>query len=426
MGEVNDESKRVAILPGGQEAQIALMWLARLRWLAVVGQVLATGVAQWVLKLDLPLAPIVTVVVVTLVSNVAIVVWSRRGVAPGWTVPAVLLLDTCSLTVLLYYTGGPDNPFSSLYLVHVAMSVVAVGPAWTWVQVVAAVGAYLLLMWNHRELEPAPPQWAGPAGKWAALVLVSLLIAYFIGRVTSALREREQELGALREQASRNEQLAALTTLAAGAAHELGTPLGTIAVVAKELELAAGKVKDDDSMAEDARLIRAEVDRCRRILDRMRIDIVEDLSQKTSAVRLDDLIERVRQDLAADEQARLQVRYEAGLDVFVAPSRAIQQAVVVMVRNAFDATPRDQQVTLGIHKRGGRVAFEVEDRGHGMDEETLRRAGEPFFTTKPPGKGMGLGLFLVRLVAEKFGGSFKLHSKPGEGTRSVLELPDAS
>src|SRR5687768_6484251 len=105
------------------------MWLARLRWLAVVGQVLATGVAQWVLKLDLPLAPIVAVVVVTLVSNVAIVVWSRRGVAPGWTVPAVLLLDTCSLTVLLYYTGGPDNPFSSLYLVHVAMSVVAVGPA---------------------------------------------------------------------------------------------------------------------------------------------------------------------------------------------------------------------------------------------------------------------------------------------------------
>jgi two-component system sensor histidine kinase RegB len=83
-------------------------------------------------------------------------------------------------------------------------------------------------------------------------------------------------------------------------------------------------------------------------------------------------------------------------------------------------------VTLGIHKRGKRVAFEVEDHGHGMDEETLRRAGEPFFTTKAPGKGMGLGLFLVKLVAEKFGGSFKLHSRPGEGTRSVLELPDAS
>src|SRR5688572_2825517 len=120
-------------------------------------------------------------------SNLAIVSWTRKRAAPGWSVPAVLLLDTCSLTALLYYTGGPENPFSSLYLVHVAMSVVAVGPAWTWVQVVTAIGSYLLLMWYHRDLQPAPPAWAGPAGKWTALVLVSLLIAYFIGRVTGAL-----------------------------------------------------------------------------------------------------------------------------------------------------------------------------------------------------------------------------------------------
>jgi two-component system sensor histidine kinase RegB len=261
-------------------------------------------------------------------------------------------------------------------------------------------------------------------GRWAALALVAVVIAYFMGRVMRSLRQEQQELAKVREQATRNEQLAALTTLAAGAAHELGTPLGTIAVVAKELELAASS-SGGESMAEDARLIREEVDRCRRILDRMRVDIIEDLSQKPGKVNLNDLIERLRQDLDREEQGRLQVRYSDDIDVVVAPSRAVQQAVGVLLRNAFDATPAGERVTLGISKRDGNIVFEVADKGEGMPEEVLRRAGEPFFTTKAPGRGMGLGLFLVRLVAEKAGGRLKLHSKQGEGTVSVLELPEA-
>jgi two-component system sensor histidine kinase RegB len=121
------------------------------------------------------------------------------------------------------------------------------------------------------------------------------------------------------------------------------------------------------------------------------------------------------------------VRCDDDLKELDAPVRALKQAMGVLLRNAFDASPADRPVTLGIHRtRAGRVIFEVEDQGCGMNEEVLRRAGQPFFTTKSPGKGMGLGLFLVRLVAQRYGGSFSLNSRPGEGTRSALELPAAT
>lgn len=106
-----------------------------------------------------------------------------------------------------------------------------------------------------------------------------------------------------------------------------------------------------------------------------------------------------------------------------APLRAVQQAVQFLVNNAFDASPPNAHVELEVARTERGVSFAVRDRGTGMDAETLRRATEPFFTTKDPGRGMGLGLFLVRLVAERNGGQFALDSAPDRGTTARLELP---
>ena len=108
----------------------------------------------------------------------------------------------------------------------------------------------------------------------------------------------------------------------------------------------------------------------------------------------------------------------------MAPPRALEQSLLVLLRNAFDASPENFPVTLDISRRNGKIRFEVRDSGTGMSEEMLRRAGEPFFTTKDPGKGMGLGLFLVRLVAEQSGATFTIDSRSAEGTRCVLEFPE--
>ena len=369
-----------------EEPEIVLTWLVRLRWLAIAGQILAVTVAYWGMGLPIELAPMAAVIAFTLLSNIALVQVMRIGLVHSALVPAVLVLDVCLLTALLYFSGGTDNPFVILYIVHIVMSVAVLGPAWTWLIVAIACGSFALLLRFHKPLMSdgrALPARLGDLGRWIAFALVAMLIGYFVRRVTRALRQREQELGATRERASRSEQLASLTTLAAGAAHELGTPLGTIAVIAKELELAAARVEAEggagEPMAEDARLIRQEVDRCRRILDRMRVDIVEDLHQRTTTIPVEALLAKLREDLPSDEAARLRVSYAASVREVTGPVRAVQQALVVLVRNAFDAMPGEaDEVKLSIERVDGRTVFTVEDRGHGMADEVLRRAGQPF------------------------------------------------
>ena len=422
MTELSRRPSFAAFLFALKEPQIVLAALTRLRWLAVIGQLAATLLAEAVLRQRLPLAPIVGVIVITALTNAMLAWLPTVGKPPGWLVQVVLLLDVYLLTILLYLTGGPTNPFASLYLIHVAMAVIVLRAGWTWLVVATIAACYGVLLRWHWDLRLDPPIQA--IGNWVALVLVSVLITTFIGSVIRSLRQREHELANVRERAAKSEQLAALTTLAAGAAHELNTPLGTIAVVARELELSCNSHGERESFLDDARLIRREVDRCQQILSRMRVDIGEEVSHR-SVISFAELEKRLRESLGEEQLKRLEIVRLGQVDGVPAPPRAIEQALLVLLRNAFDASEADKPVKLQVERRGGHVRFGIRDRGCGMSEEMLRRAGEPFFTTKEPGHGMGLGLFLVRLVAQQCGATFSIDSKPGEGTTCVLELSEA-
>lgn len=426
MSETGRRASFSELLSEGHEPEIVLRAIVRLRWLAVVGQIAATAVAVWGFHLALPVGAIAWVIFGTACSNALLAVGMRLGRPPAGLVQVVLLLDVVLFTQILYFTGGPENPFSSLYLIHVAMAVIVLPGAWKWVVIATVAVCYGVLLKWHWPLGSADaplPERAVIVGNWTALVLVSVLIAAFIEWVVRALRQREGELVEMRERAAKNEQLAALTTLAAGAAHELGTPLGTIAVVAKELEIGCGPAEQFDGVREDARLIRREVDRCRTILSRMRFDIGEDVSRRSS-LDVRALGDRLRDSLSEPEQARLAIRIEPGIQTVYAPPRALEQSLLVLLRNAFDASGGRGEVVLEVTREQGFVRFEVKDQGMGMSAEMVRRAGEPFYTTKEPGKGMGLGLFLVRLVAERCGAKFTIQSTEGKGTRCVFELPD--
>jgi two-component system sensor histidine kinase RegB len=262
--------------------------------------------------------------------------------------------------------------------------------------------------------------------QWIALALVAIVIAYFVGRMTQSLRSHEKALEAERDRGARNERLASLTTLAAGAAHELNTPLSTIAVVARELELQSEKRGDGESMAEDARLIRREIDRCQVILGRMRVDVLHGDSPKAQPMSAQQFVEKLSVEMKAVGGQSLEIEHSANLPQISLPLSAVEQAVGILVDNALEASPAGKRVRLWISAWNGQIIFEVTDHGPGMSPEVARRAGEPFFTTKPPGKGMGMGLFLVRLVAEKLGGSLQLESEPGRGTRATLALPTSA
>jgi two-component system sensor histidine kinase RegB len=407
--------------------EIVLDWLVRLRWLAVIGQLGATTVSTLLLDLELPLPVIAVLVGITLASNGALILLRRFGRTPEWMLPTVVLFDVLMLSTVLFFTGGTKNPFAILFIVHVAVGVVVLSPVWTWVIFALSITAYAMLSFLNRPLLPdgrVLPYWASEVGGWLALVLTSGLTVYFIGRLQSSLRQREQELLSTRERVMRSERLASVTALAAGAAHELGSPLGTIAVVARELELNASRGAPANEISEDAQLIREEVERCRAILNRMRLEVGDDLRFQPSAVSAQEFIDGACVDLVDERKAQVVADVTPGCEQIFLPSRAILRAVGVLLRNGFEASRPGASITLRVSRTGNFAEATVIDTGHGMPPDVLKRAGEPFFTTKEMGRGMGMGLFIVKLIAEQNGGGVRMESEAGRGTTATIYWPE--
>ncbi|HXJ35974.1 MAG TPA: ATP-binding protein [Candidatus Eisenbacteria bacterium] len=413
---------------------VGLPWLTRLRWGAAAGQLAAVAVVHQFAE-PMPLARVLSIIAAGAASNLALAVWLARGhVATRPLCGAVLALDTVLLTGLLQATGGPLNPFSILYLVHITLAAVVLGAAWTWALAGLAVACYgaLFLAVPFPAIAPMHAHDGGMLslhlqGMWIAFMLAAALTAYFVVQLSAAIEGRDAELARVREQASRAERLASLTTLAAGAAHELGTPLATIAVVATELERAVATLPESRAIAlgDDARLIRSEVSRCRRILDLLASDAGGPAGEAPTMVDLRSLIDDTLSALPPGNVSRVAVSLPRPVLRLNVPRRALVQVLANLVHNALDASTPDGAVRVAVDLGPATLEFAIEDDGPGMPPDVLARCGEPFFTTKGPGRGLGLGVFLARTLAEELGGSLDLSSPPGRGVRAALRLPTA-
>jgi two-component system sensor histidine kinase RegB len=262
-------------------------------------------------------------------------------------------------------------------------------------------------------------------GMWLAYTLAAGFVVHFVSRVASALSAREHELFELQRSAVRHARLAALSTLAAGAAHELGTPLATIALVAKELEHGLERAGPLATWVGDARLIRQEVERCREILQQMAARAGEGTGEMLRQVSVLGVQQRLLEALGSDA-AQVSFEQQGELSELVAPPTLLVQVLTNLVRNAFDAhsdAAERAPVRVVMCVEAERAAFEVLDRGAGIPAQDSERVGEPFFTTKAPGRGLGLGVFLARTFAERMGGALTLATRPGGGTVARLTLP---
>jgi two-component system sensor histidine kinase RegB len=408
-----------------RRAEVSLGWLIRLRWGAVLGQSATIAVARVFLHAPLPLERLLTLVLVLLASNLLLTAAGRRA-APGTLCGAALAFDTLQLTGLLHATGGAANPFSVLYLVYITLAAVVLAARWTWFLAALSIGCYGLLFMTEWPLEHVGHGGAAMQlhlqGMWVAFCVAAVLTALFVVQMSTAIEKRDAEMAAMRDRTARSERLASLTTLAAGAAHELGSPLATIAVAARELERSILSLPGGQSAAllEDAALIRSELDRCRAILDRMAADVGQTPGEAAIELSAPELLTEVVGTLPAAHRARVTTS-TLGAARVCAPRRALVQVAANLLRNALDAG--GDTVTFGVEVGPAGLLVRVHDNGPGMPPEVLARVGEPFFSTKAPGTGLGLGVFIARSLCEQMGGRLTLESGPGRGTTAQAEIP---
>jgi two-component system, sensor histidine kinase RegB len=405
----------------------------RLRFGAVLGQLVVIAAVSWGLGVQLPLLPLAAILALELLLNV----WSLsvlRGRKPVAERDVTLSVGTDLLlfSALLYFSGGPANPFSFLYLIHIALAAVVLPPRTSFTLVASALACSLGLFWAH---VPLPHDHAHHMqeyswhmrGMWVAFGLAACFIVYFIQRVLRELRSIEDQLTLSRERATRGDAVAALAMLSAGAAHELASPLSTIALASGELlrrlpaDSAAAQARDD------VLLIKSQVERCRAILDQLAAEAGQAHGSSFGELSWPLILE---QGLSGFDRQRLTIEAPDGEPLKLTGSLgAISQALRNLVRNAFDASGPEGAVRVGVSEQRDELAFSVQDDGPGMPESVLLRATEPFFTTKPRGQGMGLGLFLAQSVAEQMGGRLELSSptaQTGRGTLAKLVLPLAA
>jgi two-component system sensor histidine kinase RegB len=410
--------------------ELGVPWLVRLRWAAVLVQAVALGTARVAFDLDFPWFTVIALVALSAASNGAL---ARRQGEPRATaaVPWVLMLDVALLTAILGLTGGPMNPFSVFYVVHVALAAMLLETRRAWlvatITIVAFACLFLMQPDDPHAMHHGEALSAHLIGMWVAYLLAAGFVAHFVSRLSSALRARERRLAEVAQLAAVNERLASLSSFSANAAHELGSPLGTIALAAGDLVTALEAVDRASPLSEDARLVAREVARCRGILADLSARAGQSVGEMPSHSTPQAVVDAAVALLPPPLRASLAVTWETP-EAADAPClltvRTLSQMVANLLRNAWEAsedTARPPEVTLAIACRE-ELVLRVLDRGPGLPPAVAARLGEPFVTTRADRGGLGLGLYLAAAFARRAGGSLSVSPRQGGGTEARLTL----
>jgi two-component system, sensor histidine kinase RegB len=431
-------------------APSVLTRIVALRRISVLAQAAVLLLAVGWLKIPLPVAAMAGITVALGLFNL-FAQWRLAQPRPisDDEVLAQLLVDVAALGGLLYFAGGSANPFVSLFLVPPTIAAAMLPARQAWFMAAATLLAYTFLMFWNLPL-PAPqgdlaeldallarasgvaPEHAGHVsgfalhvlGMWLNFVVSAIIVVLFLTRMAAALKARDKALATAREAALKNEQILALGTLAAGAAHKLGTPLSTMAVVLHEAELAH---TDDAELCEDLQLLRTQVDECKRILSLTLASAGQARDEASCRIALDAYLERLLEDW---QLIRPRVSIDTRIDgprpaPQIATDRRLEQALLNLLDNAADVSPDALRFEAAWDADSLRI--DILDRGPGIDPATAARLGEAFVSTKAgtPGQsgGLGLGFFLTNATLEQLGGRVELTPREGGGTRTRVVLP---
>ncbi len=400
--------------------------LILIRWIAAGGQAATLLTVKFGLGFDLPLLACMAAIAASAASNG----WLVRRRAPkarlGDREAALVLgFDLVQLSVLLYLTGGLLNPFTILILAPVTVSATILSRGATVALVGLAIACITLLATCRLPLPWSPGEFTLPAqyllGIWTALSVATVFIAAYVWSVAEEARRMSEALAEARQALSREQRFTALGGLAAAAAHELGSPLATIAVVAREL---TRSVEPGSPMAEDVDLLLSQSDRCRHIL--------AELSRRPEAMggipfehmALSTLIEQAGEPhetgaIALDIE--VEPRDEAP-EPEVVRSPEILLAVGTLIQNAMQFAGARVEVTVGWSADEVEVA--IHDDGPGFSADVLTSLGEPYVSSRAgDGKHMGLGIFIAQTLLERTGAVLEFRNRGG--AEVVIRWPRA-
>ncbi|TQV80121.1 HAMP domain-containing histidine kinase [Exilibacterium tricleocarpae] len=400
--------------------------LLAIRSVLVVSLLAAIAFAHFSRQLPLPYATLTLILAgLTIISTLTLVRLGRSWPVTEGEFFGQIVIDIASVTLLLYFSGGAGNPFVSYYLVPLSISAATLAWHYTWIVALLSLAAYSgLLFYSLPIAELAPPSGHHHAGgelnlhiigMWLNFVVSAGLITYFVVKMAAALREQEAQLAAHREDNLRDEQLMAVATLAAGTAHELGTPLSTIKVLLAEMR---ADYRDNRSLNDDLALLQSQVDHCRDTLHQLVRQAGQASGDGPRSLRAycNQLIDKwllMRPDVKA------KIRFNAtGGDREASIHPTVDQSIINLLNNAADASP--EQVEVDIDWTEQQLCIDIGDRGKGVPVELADQLGKPFLTSK--GKGLGLGLFLTHATLSRYNGTVKLYNREGGGTLTELRL----
>lgn len=400
---------------------VNLRRLLYLRGVIIVGQCLLISLSVLWYGIQLPLVPMFAIIAIYALVSIITLAQLRRARDTG--INSFFLqvsIDVIEMAAMLYLSGGASNPFVSMLLLPLIIITSTMPRPYIWTMAVITIVAYSLLMLMHEPVVRIP---AGDGeqfhthvlGMWVNFVVTITLLVTFLLRMAESIRERDNRLARNRELMLQDESLLALGTVAAGAAHEIATPLATMAIVAGELET---QLRGDPELLEQVQLLRQQVGRCRDTLDQMTARAGSNHSG--SRVALDRFLGHTIaqwQNMRPHGQVELEIQ-DTTVTPEITSQVALTQAIVSLMNNAADAGENH----VNVHARwdDSNLVVEVCDRGPGLPEQH-EDLGKLFYTTKSGGQG--LGLYLARAVVSRLGGNLILQNRDGGGVQATVTLP---
>ena len=402
-----------------------LFRLGLIRAVVLAGQALALVYFSFFKPIDLPSSEIALVLAIYASVTIATANRGRINIPIGNKEFFVhLLVDIFFFSILLYFSGGASNPFISYYLISISIAAIALPRLYTSVIAIITLGCYSLLLSYHVPVSAIAPNHMGHSmagnnlhilGMWANFAISAAIIAYFISRMANELRSQQQKIAAHREQQLQDEQLLAIGTLAAGTAHELGTPLNTMKLLVDEMLLQQDK-------NQDLTLLSQQIAQCKTTLKELQTTANESTSEAFSPQSLqgyfDQLFERwhlMRPELKAT--ISYAENSKPAPDLRFHPT--IAQSILNLLNNAADASPN--LVEVFINWTEAEIRIQIKDQGEGFKTPDADDIGKPFYSNKA--EGLGLGLFLSQSTVTRFGGSINLQNREDGGTLTTINLP---